>query len=70
MNCIGHLAPGQWTAPDDQSARYVDPDYWIDLAKLLERGLFDRLFLGDVLAFTTSTREVPTRHCARPRICP
>lgn len=49
MNCIGHLAPGQWAAADDQSARYIDPDYWIELAKLLERGLFDSLFLGDVL---------------------
>lgn len=49
MNCVGHLAPGQWTADGDDSVRYLDPDYWAELARLLERGLFDALFLGDVL---------------------
>ncbi|MDR5822280.1 LLM class flavin-dependent oxidoreductase [Caballeronia sp. LZ043] len=48
MNCVGHLAPGQWTAPDDRSVGYLDTDYWVDLAKVLEQGLFDGLFLGDV----------------------
>lgn len=49
MNCIGHLAPGQWAAADDQSSRYLQPEYWVELATLLEAGLFDSLFLGDVL---------------------
>ncbi|PWC12610.1 LLM class flavin-dependent oxidoreductase [Brenneria corticis] len=49
MNCIGHLAPGQWTSPQDNSLRYLQPQYWIGLARLLEDGLFDGLFLGDVL---------------------
>jgi FMN-dependent oxidoreductase (nitrilotriacetate monooxygenase family) len=49
MNCIGHLAPGQWTAPDDRSSDYLNPRYWVELAQLLERGKFDGLFLGDVL---------------------
>lgn len=49
MNCIGHLAPGQWTAAQDDSVRYLDPNYWVELAQLLERGLFDALFLGDIL---------------------
>ncbi|WP_415764313.1 LLM class flavin-dependent oxidoreductase [Paraburkholderia sp. J10-1] len=48
MNCVGHLAPGQWTGPADNSIGYLDTDYWVDLAKVLERGLFDGLFLGDV----------------------
>ncbi|SAL33480.1 monooxygenase [Caballeronia cordobensis] len=48
MNCVGHLAPGQWTAPDDRSVGYLDTDYWVELAQVLERGLFDGLFLGDV----------------------
>lgn len=49
MNCVGHLAPGQWTAAEDKSVDYLNPDYWVDLARLLEQGLFDALFLGDVL---------------------
>jgi long-chain alkane monooxygenase len=49
MNCVVHLAPGQWTAPDDASVRYGNTAYWVDLAKTLEQGLFDGLFLGDVI---------------------
>ncbi|MCZ2495411.1 NtaA/DmoA family FMN-dependent monooxygenase [Xylophilus sp. Kf1] len=49
MNCVTHLAPGQWRQPGDEAACYLDPDYWTDLARLLERGLFDGLFLGDVI---------------------
>ena len=49
MNCVGHQSPGLWTLPGDQSWRYNDPDYWIELAQILERGLFDGLFLADVL---------------------
>lgn len=48
MNCVGHLAPGQWTAPGDQSVSYLNTRYWVDLAQTLEAGLFDGLFLGDV----------------------
>src|SRR5579862_932796 len=49
MNCVGHQSPGLWAHPRDQSLRYTDLDYWIDLAKTLERGRFDGLFLADVL---------------------
>ncbi|HWH80650.1 MAG TPA: LLM class flavin-dependent oxidoreductase [Burkholderiaceae bacterium] len=49
MNTVGHQSPGLWTHPDDQSHRYTDPDHWVDLARLLERGLFDGVFLADVL---------------------
>ena len=49
MNCVGHQAPGLWTHPRDQSWRYKDAAYWVDLARTLERGKFDGLFLADVL---------------------
>jgi long-chain alkane monooxygenase len=49
MNTVGHQSPGLWTHPRDASHRYTDPDYWQDLALLLERGLFDSVFLADVL---------------------
>lgn len=49
MSCVMHQSPGLWTHPDDQSMRYNDLNYWIDLAKLLERGKFDGLFIADVL---------------------
>ncbi|OBF25246.1 LLM class flavin-dependent oxidoreductase [Mycobacterium sp. ACS4331] len=49
MNCVAHQSPGLWRHPEDQSARYKDLSYWTELAKLLERGRFDGLFIADVL---------------------
>jgi FMN-dependent oxidoreductase (nitrilotriacetate monooxygenase family) len=49
MNCVGHQSPGLWRHPDDQSWRYKNLHYWTDLAKLLEKGVFDGLFIADVL---------------------
>jgi long-chain alkane monooxygenase len=49
MACVGHQSPGLWRHPDDQSDRYKDLEYWTGLAKILERGCFDSLFIADVL---------------------
>jgi len=49
MACVGHIQHGMWTHPRDRSSEYTSLDYWVDLARLLERGLFDGLFLADVL---------------------
>ncbi|KAG7113371.1 Dimethyl-sulfide monooxygenase like protein [Verticillium longisporum] len=47
MSTVGHLSPGQWKNPADKSASKRDLQYWIDLAKLLERGGINALFLAD-----------------------
>ncbi|PDT15343.1 5,10-methylene tetrahydromethanopterin reductase [Rhizobium sp. J15] len=49
MNCVGHQSPGLWRHPRDKSWTYRDLDYWVHLAKTLERGKFDGLFIADVL---------------------
>ncbi len=49
MACVGHIQHGMWTHPRDRSSRYTSLDYWVELAKLLEKGLFDGLFLADIL---------------------
>ncbi|MDX2159674.1 MAG: LLM class flavin-dependent oxidoreductase [Hyphomicrobiaceae bacterium] len=49
MNTVGHQAPGLWTHPRDRARHYTDLAYWADLARTLERGLIDGLFLADVL---------------------
>jgi FMN-dependent oxidoreductase (nitrilotriacetate monooxygenase family) len=49
MTCVAHQSFGLWRHPEDQSHRYNDLSYWTDLAKLLERGTFDALFIADVL---------------------
>ncbi|RST72257.1 LLM class flavin-dependent oxidoreductase [Siminovitchia acidinfaciens] len=49
MNCVGHQSPGLWRHPEDQADRYKDLDYWVDLAKTLEKGRFDGIFIADVI---------------------
>jgi FMN-dependent oxidoreductase (nitrilotriacetate monooxygenase family) len=49
MNCVGHINHGFWTHPRDTSTQYKTLDYWTDLAQLLERGLFDGLFIADIV---------------------
>ena len=49
MATIGHIQHGMWTHPRDRSADYHRLEYWTGLARTLERGLFDGLFLADVL---------------------
>src|ERR1700746_1887863 len=49
MNCVAHQSPGLWTHPRDRTLGYNRLPYWTDLAKTLDRGRFDGLFLADVL---------------------
>ncbi|HTT76389.1 MAG TPA: LLM class flavin-dependent oxidoreductase [Candidatus Binataceae bacterium] len=49
MNCVVHQSPGLWVSPGDKMHQYTDLGTWVELAKLLERGKFDALFLADVI---------------------
>lgn len=49
MNTVGHINHGLWTHPRDTSSTYHTLGYWTELAQLLERGLFDGLFIADIL---------------------
>jgi alkanesulfonate monooxygenase SsuD/methylene tetrahydromethanopterin reductase-like flavin-dependent oxidoreductase (luciferase family) len=49
MACVGHIQHGMWTHPRDRSSDHTSLDHWVRLARVLERGLFDGLFLADVL---------------------
>ena len=49
MNCVGHIHHGMWTHPQDRSIDFTSLDYWLELARLLEKGLFDGMFIADIL---------------------
>jgi alkanesulfonate monooxygenase len=49
MNCVVHQSPGMWRHPRDISRDYRRLETWVELARTLERGLFDGIFLADVL---------------------
>ena len=63
---ICHHSKGQWKNPlDGSSLGYKSIDYWVDLAKMLERGCFDSLFLADVHGTYNvygGSREAAVRH--------
>ncbi|RSL69888.1 hypothetical protein CEP53_002069 [Fusarium sp. AF-6] len=46
---VGHTSPGQWRNPIDRSADKRDLDYWLETAKLLEKGKFLSYFLADTV---------------------
>ena len=51
MNCVAHQSPGLWAHPRDRSLEYKDLRYWTDLAKTLEKGFFDGIFIADVIGY-------------------
>lgn len=68
MNCVAHQSSGLWRHPDDQSHRYKELSYWTELAKLLERGTFDGIFIADVLGTYDvygGSNEAAIRHGAQ-----
>ncbi|MFC4808103.1 LLM class flavin-dependent oxidoreductase [Paenibacillus sp. GCM10023250] len=49
MNGAMHNSHGLWKHPDSERHRYTELAYWAEMARLLERGRFDALFLADVV---------------------
>jgi FMN-dependent oxidoreductase (nitrilotriacetate monooxygenase family) len=49
MNTASHIQHGQWRHPDARQTDFNDVDLWIDVARTLERGLFDAVFFADVV---------------------
>lgn len=59
MNTVGHISHGLWRLPGNTRQRYTDLDFWTSEAKLLEEGLFDSVFLADVIGTYDSYRDGP-----------
>ena len=51
MTCVGHQAAGTWRHPSSQAWDYNKLNYWTDMARELERGCFDCLFIADVVGY-------------------
>ncbi|AYF98185.1 NtaA/DmoA family FMN-dependent monooxygenase [Protaetiibacter intestinalis] len=49
MNCVSHITHGLWTLPGNNRHRFTDIEYWTELARILEGGGFDAVFLADVI---------------------
>jgi long-chain alkane monooxygenase len=49
MSTVSHGNFGLWRHPADQTSNYTDIRYWVELAKLLDSGGFDLLFIADAV---------------------
>lgn len=49
MATPGHINHGLWRLRGNRRVDYTKLDYWIDLARTAEKGLFDAIFLADVV---------------------
>ncbi len=59
MNCVSHIQQGLWVRDDTRQRDYASLEPWLDLARLLERGRFDALFLADVTGVYDTYRGGP-----------
>ena len=59
MNTVGHISHGLWVHPSNTRHRFNDLDFWVEEAKLLEEGLFDAVFLADVIGTYDGYRGGP-----------
>ena len=59
MNTVGHISQGLWRHPANTRHRYTDLAFWQEEAKLLEEGLFDAVFLADVVGAYDGYRGGP-----------
>lgn len=65
MNCVGHIQHGMWSHPRDASPAYNTLGYWQNLARVAERGLFDGIFLADILGVYDVYQGGPDASIAR-----
>lgn len=49
MSTVSHGNFGLWRHPRDRTEDYTDVRYWVELAKLLDAGGFDLLFIADAV---------------------
>lgn len=49
MDAVSHVNYGLWRHPADQTHRYNTIEHWVQLARILDDGGFDALFLADAL---------------------
>lgn len=64
QNTVAAHSPGLWKHPKDQGSLHGDLSYWTGIAKTLERGKFDALFIADVYG-TYSVYENSHRAAAK-----
>jgi FMN-dependent oxidoreductase (nitrilotriacetate monooxygenase family) len=59
INQVNLTSQGLWAHPDQNTYRYKELGYWTELARTLERGYFDFLFLADSYGYPFLRGKTP-----------
>jgi FMN-dependent oxidoreductase (nitrilotriacetate monooxygenase family) len=54
---INQFYYGVWAQPDDRRVEFKTPAFWVETARLAERGLFDGIFFADLAAGPNTHRD-------------
>ncbi|CAO4184606.1 LLM class flavin-dependent oxidoreductase [Methylorubrum populi] len=57
MNAVSHVYHGLWRREDTRQTEFNDLAPWVELARLLEKGRFDALFVADVIGVDPAYKE-------------
>ncbi|TQC49937.1 LLM class flavin-dependent oxidoreductase [Rhodococcus sp. WS4] len=49
MSTPGHIVHGTWRRPTGRQVEFNDLDFWVELARTLERGKFESIFFADII---------------------
>ncbi|WP_340013153.1 LLM class flavin-dependent oxidoreductase [Paenibacillus sp. FSL K6-1318] len=64
VNGVNHLTQGIWAHPQQHRVNYNDVNYWINIARILERGKFDFMFFADTYGYPKKGKELAFREAA------
>lgn len=59
INGVNLTSQGLWAHPEQHTHRYKDLNYWVELARLLDDGGFDLLFLADSYGYPSLAGHTP-----------
>ena len=59
INQVSLTSQGIWAHPEQTMHRYKDIDYWTNVARVLERGFFDFIFLADSYGYPVVGGQTP-----------
>ncbi len=69
-NTPGQNWIGLWSLPDSRASEYTNIDYWVDVARIAERGLFDSVFFADTNGVNDVYEDSPRAAIERAAMFP
>ncbi len=66
VNSVNHLTQGIWAHPAQNRIHFNSLEYWLGIAKILEKGKFDFMFFADSYGSPSKNAELAFREASGP----